>query len=92
MNRRTIDALVRRQLAVTALGLALVLLVWAFVRTQGVDVHATVDGYVRAHHPPRPASLRLAWLQLLATGAVAVVVLGHAAAVAAYVFRKEGSH
>ena len=87
------NELVRRQLVLTTLALAVLGIVLAFVHTQGsaAAAHAStpVDHYVQAHRPPNPGSLHLAYLQLVAAAAVAIVALGHAARVAAYVFRRK---
>jgi hypothetical protein len=85
------EVLLRRQLQVTALALIVVAAVWAFAHSQaGSPPAATpVDVYVQAHHPPDAGSLHLAYLQLFVTAGVALVVLGHAARVVAFVFRKE---
>jgi hypothetical protein len=86
-----VEALLRRQLLVTGLALLALFAVWAFAQSQGSSPapHGPVDVYVQAHQPPHPGSLRLAYLQLFVTAAVALVVLGHAARVVAFVFRRE---
>ncbi|MDQ1439422.1 MAG: hypothetical protein QOK43_3051 [Acidimicrobiaceae bacterium] len=86
------EALLRRQLVLTGLGVAVVVIVMAFVRTQSlpaVSSNSPVDVYVRAHHPPDAGSLHLAYLQLGVAAAVALVTLSHAVGVVAFVFRKE---
>lgn len=82
--------LVRRQLILTSLGIAVVLVVVAFTRTQGAP-HAAgpVDEYLQAHLPPDPGSLRLAYLQLAVAATTALIALGHAAHVAVFVFRRK---
>ena len=85
--------LLRRQLLITGLGIAVVLMVVAFTRSQDVPVHTAaggpVDVYLQAHLPPDPGSLRLAYLQLGAAAVAALLALGHAAHVAAFVFRRK---
>ncbi len=86
------STLVRRQLIVTALGVGLVVLVVAFARTQGWNEptpSSPVESYLRAHQPPDPGSPYLAYVQLVVAGLVALVTLGHAAHVVAFVFRRK---
>jgi hypothetical protein len=85
-----VSRLLRRQLIVTGLGVAVVLIVVAFTRSQDVPAASRpVDVYVQAHLPPDPGSLRLAYLQLITAAVAAVLALGHAAHVAAFVFRRK---
>ena len=85
-------ALVRRQLIVTALGVALVLLIMAFAQSQQAPTPANpVEQYVQAHQPPNPGSPQLAYAQVVVAAVVAIVTLGHAAQVAAFVFRRKVS-
>ena len=84
-----VSRLLRRQLIVTGLGLAVLVIVVAFTRSQDVATASRpADVYVQAHLPPDPGSLHLAYLQLAATAAAAMLALGHAAHVAAFVFRR----
>ena len=84
-------ALLRRQLVITVLGLGVFLIVLAFTRSQGAAPApaSPVDHYVQAHLPPDPGSLRLAYLQLAVAALAAAIALGHAARVAAFVFRRK---
>lgn len=86
-----VSRLLRRQMIVTGLGVAVVLIVVAFTRSQDVPAAAAgrpVDVYLQAHVPPDPGSLHLAYLQLAAVAVAAAAALGHAAHVAAFVFRR----
>jgi len=85
--------LLRRQMILTALGLGVLVLVIVFAQTaEGAPKPRTpVDTYLQAHKPREPGSLRLAYVQLFVAAAVALMTLGHAAHVVAFVFRRKVS-
>jgi hypothetical protein len=92
----TAEFLFRRQLEIAALAAVLLVAVLLFDRSQSqspppVRSLGPAEVYVQAHRPADPGSPGLAYLQLGLAGVVSVVVVGHAARVVAFVFRKEPS-
>lgn len=86
------STLLRRQMVLTALGIVVLLLVMAFANTQQAPKPSgAADVYLNAHRPPQAGNLRLAYVQLFVAAAVALMTLGHAAHVVAFVFRRKVS-
>jgi hypothetical protein len=91
------QALLKRQVVLTVLALALILSALALLRAYepGTRVVRVVhDGHTQVHmarRPPTPAVIRLAMAQLALCAVLALVAVGHAARVIAFVFPRKRS-